>query len=71
MGHLLRGYKIEPGGKYVMHKLFDSDAIPAGWFDSPEKCLAASRVVEEQPPISEAANPDLPKRKRGRPKRAA
>lgn len=70
MGHLLRGYKIEPGGKYVMHKWFDSDAMPNGWFDSPEKCLAAANVVEEQPPVSAVLNPDL-KPKRGRPRKAA
>lgn len=70
MGHLTWGYTLGPRG-HVMHQRFDSDQIPPGWFDSPEKCLAAASVVEEQPPVTTVLNPDVPKRKPGRPKKAA
>lgn len=79
MGHLTFGYKLDPQGKYVMHARFDSDQIPAGWFDSPEKCLAASGGVMLAPAPEPKASPDPApapapigeKRRPGRPRKAA
>ena len=75
MGHLTWGYKMDPSGKRVMHARFDSDQIPADWFDSPEKCLAAAGVQEAPKPDPTIISPEpvfiAPARRPGRPRKAA
>lgn len=50
----------------VEAQIFDSDALPEGWVDSPAKCVEAARQADE--PI-EQEQEQL--KRRGRPKKGA
>jgi len=74
MGHLLYGYKRNEQG-ITIHRLFDSDLMPEGWTDSPDKIPGANPV----PPVAarprhEVSPEPMPapveiKRRRGRPRK--
>ena len=74
MGVLLHAWQPDPQGG-LRRAIFDSDAIPAGWYDAPDKvpgvraAEAAAPTVAPEPAPSRPVHGEPAKRGPGRPRK--